>query len=285
VGLSALVAPLVVGSTVASGATTTPRFSGFVVEGANVPSDLSTAPSAVRTAVLTSAQNHTIALADGSGGFTYEPASPAAASGAPAPNAVQPASVASGYHLPGGTMKSPYVWQQTSNTTLGIVDNSSGKTVEQVNLTFKESITGNSSDYWAYSFAITQVKGDAWSLDVSYKCVVNEKNANDEYCTSITYPDGKKDSADVTPSHTQTVHSTSTGGATNGNVTGFFGTKSTPPPSGSSQIIKFAQLGEYAYFPTYGLEDYALIRTYDVCVPKKSTFSGVTLCSSSGTGN
>jgi hypothetical protein len=144
-------------------------------------------------------------------------------------------------------------------------------------------INGNTSDYWHFEYSLNQVSGGLWRLDVGYQCAVNKTGVADDYCTVITYPDGNKD-VGVTASHSTQIHDLATGNTTNNQTTGFFGTHSTPAPSGSKQVVKYAQLYETAYFQQYNVYDHASIRTFDVCVPNKATFSGVTLCAASGTG-
>jgi len=193
-----------------------------------------------------------------------------------------PANVSSGYLLPGGTRTGSYTWQQTSVTQLGVID-LAGNIDAEVFIKIKESITGNTSDYWHYEYSLNQVSGGLWRLDVGYQCAVNKTGVPDDYCTVITYPDGSKD-VGVTASHSTEIHDLATGNTTNNQTTGFFGTHSSPPPSGSKQVVKYAQLYETAYFQQYNVYDHASIRTFDVCVPNKATFSGVTLCATSGTG-
>ncbi|HEU0164356.1 MAG TPA: ATP-binding protein, partial [Thermomicrobiales bacterium] len=145
----------------------------------------------------------------------------------------------------------------------------------EVLIKIKESITGNNSDYWHYEYNLNQVSGGLWKLDVGYQCAVNKTGTADDYCTAITYPDGSKD-VGATASHSTEIHDLAIGNTANNQTTGFFGTHSAPPPSGSKQVVKYAQLYETAFFQQYNVYDHASIRTFDVCVPNKASFSGVT---------
>ena len=97
-------------------------------------------------------------------------------------------------------------------------------------------------------------------------------------------PNGAHDT-NVTAAHSTEVHDLAVGNTVNANVIGFFGLHSTPPPSGSKQVVKYAQLAEHAYFSNYKTTDSNYDRTFGVCVPNKTVFSGVTLCATSGTGH
>jgi hypothetical protein len=130
-----------------------------------------------------------------------------------------PSSVSSGYTLPGGSRTGAYTWQQTAATQLGVVD-MAGNIDAQVFIKIKESITGNSSDYWHYEYSLNQVFGGLWRLDVGYQCAVNKTGVADDYCTVITYPDGNKD-VGVTASHSTAIHDLATGNTTINQTTGF----------------------------------------------------------------
>jgi hypothetical protein len=278
------------GASAATGST--PTYSGFVVMGGpDLNGDLSTVPAATRAAVLQSAQTGQEAVYDeATGTYSMVSASDTDTTGAEpsaAPDSdstVTPNDVTGGFYLPTGVRRSSYRFDQTSATKLGVVENPDEDIVAEVDIKFSEEITGNTSDYWRYVYSLDYKKGGLYRLNVRLTCAVNETGKPDDYCTSITYPNGAKDSG-VTPSHVVEVHDLATGNTVNSNPSGFFGTHSTPPPSGSSQVKKFAHLTEDAYFSDYDTTDQALIRGWDVCVPKKSTFSGVTLCTSSGTGH
>jgi hypothetical protein len=131
---------------------------------------------------------------------------------------------------------------------------------------------------------LNYVSGGLYKLDVGYNCAVNEIGRDDDYCSSIKYSNSAKD-VGVTPAHSTEVHDLATGNTVNAAVTGFFGTHSTPPPSGSKQVVKFAQLTESAYFANYRVTDTVRVRTWDVCVPNTRSFAKVALCGNSGTGH
>lgn len=284
------IAPAAIAITNSDAATTgtTPAYSGFVIQGGpDLPDNLSNASPETRAAVLQSAQTRQEAIYNDTNG-TYSMVSTTAddesgATPSSAPDTITPDSVVGGFHLPGGTRASDYRWNQTSATKLGVVRNSDGAIVGEVDVEEIERITGNTSDYWSYQPVLDYKKGGVYRLYIRLTCAVNETGKPDDYCTSITYPNGAED-VGVTPSTSHEVHDLAVGNTVNANSTGFFGTHSTPPPSGSTQVKKYAHLTEVAQFPTYGVEDKALIRGWDVCVPNKTTFSGVTLCTSSGTG-
>jgi len=63
------------------------------------------------------------------------------------------------------------------------------------------------------------------------------------------------------------VHDPATGNTVNSNPPGFLGTRSTPPPTESKQVVKYVHLTEEAYFSNDAVTDKALIRGFDVCVP------------------
>ena len=243
-----------------------PRYAGFVVIGGPAHG------AAWKAAVRESARTGTTEVFN-------------AKTGKYAPESARTLSTASGYHLPEGTRRTDYLWVQNTPTALGVVAQPDGDIVAQVNIKIRESITGNTSDYWKYDFTLDQVVGDdLWKLDVGYECAVNETGQPDDYCQDITYPDGSQETG-LTPPSTQEVHDLAVGNTVNAAVSGFFGTHSTPPPSGSKRVVKFAMLTEFAEFPDYGVTDIGRIRMFDVCVPNKVTFSNVKLCQYSGTGN
>jgi hypothetical protein len=271
---------VVVCATPAAAVSVAPQYRGFeVVGGPAYSTSLADAPHAYRAAVMGSAASGKPAVFDpATGGYVIGGAVAAQAA------VVTPDSVTGGFYLPAGTKRSAYRWDQTSVTKLGVVANPDGDIVAEVDIKIVETITGNTSDYWKYSYNLNYRKGGLYRLNVRLTCAVNEKGKPDDYCTSIVYPNGKHDTG-VTPSHVTEVHDLATGNTVNNNPTGFFGTHSSPPPSGSTQVIKFAHLTESAYFSDYKITDQALIRGYDVCVPKKASFSKVTLCGSSGDGH
>ncbi|MBO0884116.1 MAG: hypothetical protein J2P17_28050 [Mycobacterium sp.] len=264
--LIALPMTAVIAMTSAAHAAAKPRYAGFVVVGGPAHS------AAWKTAVRESARTGATEVFDSSTG-TY------------VPETARTLSTASGYHLPEGVRRSDYVWQQNTATSLGVVAEPDQDIVAQVNIKIRESITGNTSDYWKYDFTLDQSVGeDLWKLDVGYQCAVNETGQSDDYCQDITYPDGSQETG-LTPPTTQEVHDLAVGNTVNAAVSGFFGTHSTPPPSGSKRVVKFAMLTEFAEFPDYGVVDHGYIRMFDVCVPNKVSFSNVKLCQYSGTGD
>lgn len=284
-------AAIAIPSSSAAPASSTPTYSGFVVEGGpDLPDNLSNAPAAVRTAVLQSARTGQEAIYNDATG-TYSMASTTGSDSADrtgvapssTPDTITPDSVTGGFHLPGGTRYSDYRFNQNTATKLGVVRNSDGAVVGEVDIKFVQTITGGSSSYWKYAYSLSYKKGGLYRLNVRLTCAVNETGRPDDYCTSITYPNGAKDT-NVSASHVTEVHDLAIGNTVQTNPTGFFGHHSTPPPTGSAQVKKYAHLTENAYFSDYGVTDQALVRGWDVCVPKKATFSGVKLCQSSGTG-
>jgi hypothetical protein len=204
-----------------------------------------------------------------------------------AAGAARPDNVACCYYLPDGNRYSSYGWQQTTPTQSGVVITETQEIVAEVEIRFRETITGNTSDYWKYAYQLHYVKGGAYNMDADYRCAVNINGHPDQYCKSITYPDGSKDT-DVSEGVPITIHDLNDADLDQVDrpMTGFFGLHSTPPPNDTAQVIKYALMDEYTTWPQFdNTIDQTFVRTYDVCVPKRQVFSGVTLCTSSGTGH
>jgi len=269
-----------IAKSVEPGARSRVTYQGFVIEGGpELPSRLSDAPAKVRSAVLDSARTGRTAVYNQKTG-RYDLASDE--NNVPQDQKV-PLNVTGGFRLPKGIRRDSYNWEQTTSTKLGVVANPDHDVVAEVDVKFHERAEGHTSDQWKYRYSLHYKRGGLYRLNVELTCAVNKKGKPDDYCISITYPNGKKDRG-VTPSHVVEVHDLATGNTVNSNPSGFFGTHSTPPPAGSKQVIKYAHLTESAYFAEYKLTDTRKIRGYDVCVPRRAQLSGVKLCSTSGDG-
>jgi len=256
-------------------------YQGFVIEGGpDLPSRLSDAPAKVRSAVLDSARTGRTAV------YNQKTRRYDLTSSDNTDQQYQnaPLNVTGGFYLPKGIRRHAERWDQTTSTKLGVVANPDHDIVAEVDVKIVERITGGSSTRWHYGYSLHYKRGGLYRLNVELTCVVNKKGKPDDYCTSITYPNGAKDTH-VTPSHTLEVHDLATGNTVNMNPSGFFGRHSTPPPTGSTQVRKYAHLTESAYFAEYDVTDKVKVRGFDVCVPKRKHLNGITLCSKSDDGH